>query len=89
MKVYRILTTVIVEDKVDDSRIGELCENLETIFIENFGISNFITFYELDKTIDYPDTPPGDEDPGGEKYDKWMDKSQEIIESVIIEIRNM
>ncbi|OQC43627.1 MAG: hypothetical protein BWX59_02364 [Bacteroidetes bacterium ADurb.Bin028] len=87
MKVYQILTTIIVEDEVDDSKIGELCrENIETAVMEDFYISNCITRYELKETIDYPDTPPSKKD--GEKYDKWMDKSQEVIERIEIEMRN-
>ena len=52
MKVYQILATLIVEDEVDDSRIGELCrENIETAVMEDFYISNCITHYELKETM--------------------------------------
>ena len=89
MKVYQILATLIVEDEVDDSRIGELCrENIQTAVIEEFYISNCITNYELKETIDYADIPPSEKDPDGEKYDKWMDKSQEVIERIMVEMRN-
>jgi len=89
MKVYQILATLIVEDEVDDSRIGELCrENIETAVMEDFYISNCITHYELKETIDYPDTPHFEKDEDEEKYDKWIDKSQEVIERIENEIRN-
>jgi len=88
MKVYNILTTIVVEDRVDESEIQNLRSDIQTAVIENFYISNCINHYELKETIDYPDTPPRENDPEGEAYDKWIEKSQEVIDRILIEMRN-
>lgn len=90
MKVYQILATVIVEDEIDDSRIAELCrENIQTAVMEDFYISNCITHFTLRETIDYPDVPPSENDPNGEKFDGWIKKSQEIIEEIAKDMRDL
>jgi len=89
MKVYQILATVIVGDSIDNSRISELCrENIQTAIMKDFYISNCITYFDLKETIDYPDPPINENDQDGKFYDEWMQKSQEIIEQIKIEIRN-
>lgn len=41
MKVYNILATVIVEDKIEDNEIGDICiENIQDVIMENFFIAN-------------------------------------------------
>ena len=87
MKVYNILATVIVEDEVTDLEIANICrENIHAVIMEDFYISNCITHYELKETIDYPDPP--EIDSKGENFDKWIKKSQEVIERIQVEIRN-
>jgi hypothetical protein len=90
MKVYQILVTLVVEDEVDDSKIRELCrENIQTAIMEDFFyISNHTSHYTLKETIDYPDVPPHEKDKDGEAFDKWISKSQEVIERIEIEMKN-
>jgi len=89
MKVYQILATLIVNDNIDDSRISELYrENIQTAVMKDFYISNCITHFDLKETVDYPDPPINENDPDGEFYDKWIQKSQEVIERIEMEMRN-
>jgi len=87
MKVYNILTTIVVEDKVDESEIQNLQEDIQTTVLEDFYISNCVVHYELKETIDYPDTPSRENDPEGEAYDKWIEKSQEVIDRILTEMK--
>jgi hypothetical protein len=43
----------------------------------------------LKETINYPDTPPRERDLTGEYYDRWLNKSQEVIDRYLIEMRNL
>lgn len=87
MKVCEIKALIIVEDLVEDSEIEELCKYLEEDATNSFRISNFEIRYSLARTIDYPDIPLNDkEDSYDEIYDKWADKSREVIEKIKLEI---
>jgi hypothetical protein len=89
MKVYQILATIVVEDIIEEQRIRDICrENIETSVNEDFRIANCATHYTLKETINYPDTPLGEGDPTGKHYDRWLGKSQEVIDRYLIEMRN-
>jgi hypothetical protein len=92
MKVYNILATVVVEDNLSESKIQLVCrENIEKAIMEDFYIGNCVVHYELTKTIDFPDLPPLNDvsdEIYEEKYDAWMEKSQEVIDGILVEMRN-
>jgi len=89
MKVYQISATIIIEDKEDESRIKDICnENIQTAVLEDFYISNCIVDFELKETINYPDTPGSENDPDGRCYDNWINKSQEVIDKILSESKN-
>jgi len=80
MKMYEILTTVVVEDKIQDPDINDICKEIHDIIFgqDQIQISNLTTHHTLHKTIDYPDLtrPISLND-----FDKWMSKSQIEIET--------
>ena len=95
MKVYQITATVIIQDRVDEDKIEQLCmENIYKAVMEDFYIGNCITHYELKETIDYPDIPLDKEldhiyeDEFEDEYDNWIKKSQEVIDRIKMEMRN-
>jgi len=89
MKVYQILTTLVVEDKIEDKEIGEICKAIEEdVISDNFYISNCMNLFELKETIKYPDTPVLEDDATEGAFNNWMKKSQEIIDQIEIEVRN-
>lgn len=80
MKVYQITTILVVEDEIEKDEIGELCKEFEETITDNFYISNCVFNYQLKETIDHQDHPGSENDPNGEAFDKWIKKSQEVIE---------
>jgi len=92
MKVYNILATVVVEDNIDDKRIADVCnENIQKAVMEDFNIGNCIVHYELKEMIDFSDLPIRDsigDDDYDDKYDEWIKKSQEVINRILVEMRN-
>lgn len=92
MKVYNILATIVVEDKIDDSVIAQICrENIELAIKEDFNIGNCITHYDLKETINHPDISIIDtvsDEVYENEYDGWIMKSQEVIDRIKMEMRN-
>jgi hypothetical protein len=89
MKVYQILTILVVEDEIENKEIGEICKAIEEdVICDNFYISNCINVFELKETIKYPDPPASEDDSTGEDFNKWIEKSQEIIDQFNMELRN-
>lgn len=77
MKIYQILSTIVVSDKVTNGDISNLCLEIDNTITSNFFISNNINGFFVNETVDYPDPT---EDKNGESFHKWIEKSQEIID---------
>jgi len=81
MKVYEILTTIVVEDVIDKPDIIKICNDLEEAVRNRLFISNQMCHYELKETIDYPDGTRGDKD-YEKAFDNWVTKSQQVIDRI-------
>jgi hypothetical protein len=84
MKVYEIRMILVTEDHINKDNIQALIEEFSDDLseIEDLWASNF--HFDIKKSqLKYPDIDRDDEENFGVNFDKWLSKSQKIINNRI------